>query len=394
MRAISARIAVESWRDVSRVSTRAILALIGVSVGVAAVIAMQQIGHSARGEADRQFRTLGADLMVIAPKPVNGEEIALSPALAAGLRRDVPEILAAAAIVERGASLRIDRTELQTTVIAAGEDLYDVVRASLAAGRRSYDLDGRAPYAVVGTELARQIGAIRGRPVAIGDRIDVEDQTLTVIGLLEIVRQASMLALDLNRALVIPFGAASRFSAEPRVGSILVRLADTAAEADTTAALAERFQTLFRADAVDIRTPRQLLGELDRQMRIYSRLLLTIGVGALLVGGVGVMNVMLMSVLERRREIGLRLALGARRRDIQMMFLAEAVLLSGVGAIIGSCLGSGLGWLVSTRSNWSFEPAPMTIPLGVGMALGIGLFSGLYPAMRAARLDPIQALRG
>jgi putative ABC transport system permease protein len=394
MRAMCARIALEAWSDFSRVSTKAILALIGVSVGVAAVIAMQQIGHAARSEAERQFRSLGTDLVLITPRPVNGQEVLLPLDLPGDLRRDYAQIMASAAVAQRALTVRVGLNDLQSTLIAASEDLYDVLRASVTVGRQSFDLDGRAAYAVMGAELARQIGALRGRPVEIGDRFDADDETVTVIGLLDDLEPASLLALDLNRSIVIPFGAASRFSTDFKIGAIAIRLDATASEAETTAALRERFDAMFRKDVIEIRAARQLLGELDRQMRIYSRLLFAIGALALLVGGVGVMNVMLMSVLERTQEIGLRRALGARRRDIQAMFLAEAVLLSGLGAMIGTGLGVALGWLASTRSNWAYEPAPMTIPLGVGMAMAIGLFSGLYPAMRAARLDPIQALRG
>jgi putative ABC transport system permease protein len=111
------------------------------------------------------------------------------------------------------------------------------------------------------------------------------------------------------------------------------------------------------------------------------------------VSGAGVMNVMLMSVMKRRREIGLRLAIGARRRDIGIMFLAEALVLSALGSLLGTGLGTFAGWIFARSSNWPFLPAPMALPLGAGMAVTVGLFFGYYPADRAARLNPISALR-
>jgi putative ABC transport system permease protein len=148
-------------------------------------------------------------------------------------------------------------------------------------------------------------------------------------------------------------------------------------------------------DGGDIRvqTARQLIAGLDQQMRVYGLLLLAIGTVSLIVGGVGVMNVMLMSVMERRREIGVRLAIGARGRDIAIMFITESLLLSALGSTIGIFLGTAAGWIFAKLSSWQFEPAVTALPLGVGMAIAVGLFFGLYPALRAAKLDPIHALR-
>lgn len=158
-------------------------------------------------------------------------------------------------------------------------------------------------------------------------------------------------------------------------------------------AIAAYFKSRLRDDGVNVTTARQLIDGLEQQMRVYRLLLLAIGAVSLIVGGVGVMNVMLMSVIERRREIGVRLAIGARRRDIRVMFVAEALLLSGVGSVAGTLLGVFAGWLFARSSGWVFEAAVSALPLGVGMALMVGLFFGSYPAARAARLAPIVALR-
>ena len=149
----------------------------------------------------------------------------------------------------------------------------------------------------------------------------------------------------------------------------------------------------MRSGSVRVETARQLINSLQNQMRIYDLLLFGIGSVSLVVSGAGVMNVMLMSVMKRRREIGLRLAIGARRRDIGIMFLAEALVLSALGSLLGTGLGTFAGWIFARSSNWPFLPAPMALPLGAGMAVTVGLFFGYYPADRAARLNPISALR-
>lgn len=136
-----------------------------------------------------------------------------------------------------------------------------------------------------------------------------------------------------------------------------------------------------------------MIDGLERQSRTFSYLLAGLGAISLLVGGVGVMNVMLMSVSERRREIGVRLALGATRHDIRLLFLAEAGLLAIVGAALGAVSGVGVAYAFTRFSSWAFVLAPASLPLGMGTSLLTGLFFGWYPAVAASRLEPVQALR-
>jgi putative ABC transport system permease protein len=145
--------------------------------------------------------------------------------------------------------------------------------------------------------------------------------------------------------------------------------------------------------AVQVTTAREMIASIEEQMRIYAALILGIGAVSLVVGGVGIMNVMLMSVMERRQEIGLRLAVGARCRDIRLMFLSETLILSAIGSATGTSVGYLAGWIFAGSSGWQFEAALLALPLGAGMALIVGLFFGIYPAARAARLEPVAALR-
>ncbi len=145
---------------------------------------------------------------------------------------------------------------------------------------------------------------------------------------------------------------------------------------------------------IGVQIPQQLLEGMAQQSRMFSWLLAGLGGISLLVGGVGVMNVMVMNVSERRREIGVRMALGARPRDIAGLFLLEAVVLSACGALIGAVCGVVAAWLFVFFSDWSaFSLSALSLPLGIGSSLAIGLFFGLNPAMTAARLEPVQALR-
>lgn len=399
---------VDAVRNLHAVRQRSALALLGIVIGTAAVIAMITIGENAKSHALAQFLAMGADLLAIQPDSnPSGRPPPFTPGDVAALR-ELPGIDAVAPLALAGMELAHDRNRVVASVAGVTGDLFAMARLSVAQGRVLSDFDGGGTFVVLGWTAARQLAGAQkmeagkteagpmdaGGRLTIGDAVRIGGYGYTVVGVLNEVVPNPLLPVDLNSAALIPLPGLRRVAPAAEISSLTIRRKPGADEEALHASVAAHFVGPPRPRPVVVQSARQLIAAMADQMRVHTLLLSAIGAISLVVGGVGVMNVMLMNVVERRREIGLRLALGARPRDIRAMFLIEALVLSVVGGVLGIALGVAAAALYAENAGWRFGLSALAPPLGLGMSVVVGLFFGLYPAVRAARLDPIVALRG
>ena len=387
------REALENLRTLGR---RALLALLGIAVGCMAVVTLLNIGHNAHQVALGIFRSMGSDVLVASiqptPKALNSAQSLLALDVDA-LRATVPEIREAAPLVPLGTQVRMRGRQVGTTLIGSNEALPALVGMKLQAGRFLSRFDAESTYAVLGANMANALRQ-NGPPVQPGDAIQVDNYVYSVIGVLQPQGHNPLFPVSFNDSILLHIGGMKRLMSAPRIQTILLRSAEPRTLEQTATHLRDALQDILPGHQVSVRIPRQLLNGLAQQTRLFAWLLTALGGIALIIGGIGVMNVMVMSVSVRRREIGVRMALGARGRDIGTLFLLEAIALASAGAVIGAVAGVALSWFFVKYAGWAvFSLSALAFPLGIGSAVLVGLFFGISPALAAARLTPVQALR-
>ncbi|NWD09251.1 ABC transporter permease [Pseudomonas gingeri] len=369
------------------------LSLLGLVVGSGSIVALLNIGNSAQAEALRSFQAMGTDMLVVSFPPSGKTSRTPTTTLdPATLRNALPHLIDIAPVSLYSTRLRRSAIEVDSALLGTTGDLAAALDLQMRDGRFLSVFDRRETFAVVGAEVARQLSE-QGRPLRPGDQLPIEGYLFDVIGIAARQPNNPLLPLDINHSIVIPVHSLRRLFSEPKIDSLIIRIAPDADPHAMAQALKVRLRALLRGRDVEVRIPQQLLDGLKRQAATFSRLLAGLGGIVLLVAGVGVMNVMLMNLAERRREIGLRLALGARPRDIRDAFLCEALCMSLLGALLGAVLGSLVALIFSHLAGWSLHLAPEALLLGIGSSLLTGLFFGLHPALKASRLQPVEALR-
>ena len=405
------------WQSV-RIATRSLrvnmlrsaLTMLGIIIGVSAVIAMVGVGAGAQARVAEQIQSLGSNLIIVLSgsttssgvRAGHGSQLTITEDDAAAIAREVAGVQVAAPAV-RGVAQVVYGNLNWSTVVQGVTSVYNEARDWPVATGRSVnpeDQDGATKVAVLGQTTAENLF---GGVDPLDQIIRIKKVPFTVVGTLARKGQSSW-GQDQDDVILIPLSTAKKkvlgvSQANPRaVGSISIKVRPdedmVEAEAQIRALLRQRHRLQpFQDDDFWLRNLSDVLQTQEESSRVMTYLLAAIASVSLLVGGIGIMNIMLVSVTERTREIGLRMAVGARRRHILLQFLIEAVTLSLIGGIIGIALGVGGSHAISYFAEWRTLVAPGSIVLAFGFAAGIGIFFGFYPARKASRLDPIEALR-
>jgi putative ABC transport system permease protein len=389
---------------------RSVLTMLGIIIGVAAVIVMIAVGAGAQQRVQEQISSLGSNLLLILSGTTTaggvrmgfGSNLTISEDDAAAISREIPQTMSAPAL--RGtAQLIWGNTNWSTVIFGVTPEYLEVRQWELAAGRvfDASDLAGATKVCLIGQTVARQLFG-GGDPI--GQVIRVRRVPFTVIGVLEGKGQ-SMMGTDQDDLVLMPITTARKrvlgatnLAKQRSVGTIWVKVAGgydmKAAEEQVRALLRQRHRLQpGQDDDFSLRNLEEVAATQEASSRVLALLLAAVASVSLVVGGIGIMNIMLVSVTERTREIGLRMAVGARTRDILGQFLVEAITLSLIGGLAGVTIGIGAAIAIAEVAGWRIMLAPESVLLAVAFAFAIGVFFGFYPARKAARLNPVEALR-
>lgn len=383
----------EAFVSLRTLGKRSILALLGIVIGSSSVVALINIGHNAAVDAAMIFKDMGTDTLIAQFPPKGGSSSPMPARLDLdAVHQAVPGVAHIGALTLFSGPIVFHGRTVNTNFVGSTPDIKDAMRLALQQGRFLSSFDANETYGVIGAQVAEALGA-PGDPLQLGDRVRINDYLFLIVGILQGQPRAMLMPVQANESLFIPAEGMRRIYAAPQIGNVIIRATQGQDMERVAKDVASALKPQLPDHDVDIQVPQQMIDGMTRQSRTFAYLLLALGAISLVGGGVGVMNVMLMNVSERRREIGIRMALGARQRDIRNLFLLEAITLTAVGALCGAVLGMTAAWLYAWLSSWEFALAVAALPLGVGSTLLVGLFFGLYPAISASRLQPVEALR-
>ncbi len=394
-----------AFRALRRNKLRSALTALGIIIGVGAVIAMVGIGSGARAQVEAQIASLGQNVILIFSGSTTSSGIrtgwggagTLKVEDAEAIRREVPGVVAVSEEVASTAQVAAGNQNWLTRVMGESAEYFDIRAWPLAEGASFTPQDVRSAnkVCVIGKTTASQI---YGNDDPIGQTLRIKNVPFTVVGLLS-SKGLSMQGIDQDDVVVIPYSSAmKRVSGGTILRSINVGIADASELAIAQQQIIELLRARHniragRDDDFTVRNQQEIADAQTAATDVMTGLLGAIAGVSLVVGGIGIMNIMLVSVTERTREIGTRMAVGAHGRDILTQFLIEAVALSAVGGLLGIVAGIAASKTLSAWKHWPSLISPSSILLALLVSAAVGIFFGFYPARTASRLDPIDALR-
>ena len=397
-----------SLRALSVNKMRSGLTMLGIIIGVAAVITMLAVGKGARNKISEQISAVGSNLIIVIPgsttsggiRLASGSTQNLTRTDADAIRNECSSVQTAAPVLNGGAQIVYGNQNWATTVYGTDENMLEVRDWTLAAGRNFYEQEIRsaAKVCIIGQTVAE---SLVGNDDPLDKQVRIKKAAFTIIGVLERKGQ-SMMGMDQDDIVYVPVTSAQRnlfgrwFAGTIR--SIMVKAVSTqaldSAEEQIRQLLRQRHRISHgQEDDFTVRNLTQMMQMAEQASQVMALLLAAVAGVSLLVGGIGIMNIMLVSVTERTREIGIRMAVGAKTWDIRTQFIIEALILSLIGGLIGVLTGIAAAKMLSYFADWSISFSFFSILMSLGFSGLVGIFFGFYPACKASLMSPIDALR-
>jgi putative ABC transport system permease protein len=392
-------------RALARNKMRSLLTMLGIIIGVGAVIAMISIADGARQQVQAQIASMGTNVLMVFPGSSNfggvrsgaGGVTTMTEDDALAIRREAPAVARVSPTTRTGAQVVAGNLNWNTSIQGASPEWFEVRDWPVVDGLSFTDLDVRsaAKVCVLGASVVDNLF-----PAAdpIGQIIRINKVPFTVLGVLS-RKGGNAMGNDQDDLIVVPYTTAQkRLQGITHIQGMMISAVSKERVAEAEEQISQILRRRHRIppggeDDFRIRAQSDIAATAEETSRVMRLLLGSIASVSLLVGGIGIMNIMLVSVTERIREIGIRMAVGARPGDILLQFLLEAIILSTVGGLLGVGFGVATSQIVSKAAGWPVLLQPASIGLAFGFAVAIGVFFGFYPARKAALLDPIEALR-
>ena len=376
---------------------RSFLAILGVLVGTASVVALINCGQLATEKALAQFKTLGTDLLAISVfQRASDGTIGGGDFIPLSTWRQfstiIPAIKEIAPYGTAYQSMSFQGVVVPGAIIGADETLASIIHIELARGRFVSTFESFEHVCVIGDGLFKKLQQIQF-DTKIDQQLQIGSALYTIIGIAKPWKENGFFNEDINQSVIIPIAGMALVSKDSKINNAVVLLKPN----NNIDRVIEQINHHISIQAPKlntfIRSAKQIIESMESQGQIFTLLLGVIGSISLLVGGIGIMNVMLVSVNERKKEIGIRKAIGAKNHDIQALFLVESVMLSLAGGLIGVIIGCMVTWIIAYFSHWPFTLYILPPLAGFAVSVVTGVFFGFYPARRAAKLEPIVSLR-
>lgn len=382
---------IEALRSLWYAKQRTLLAIVGIIIGIGSVITIVSMGTIVQQEVLNQFKEMGTDILTFS-KAGGGTKVGFHLADSLNLPDHCSDVKETAPYTQLNGTLKFEGKRMEIPALGITESFKPINKLTLTAGRFISDLDVFMYYCVIGEDVEKKLQNL-GVTDAVGTKVTFRDQIFSIIGVVAGVSENKIRPVEINRGILIPVTTAMRMSNNHEIEKVIAKLTTQGDGKAAVSQIQRYYKTVANDLGVQIQTAEELIRQMQTQMRMFTLLLGIIGCISLIVGGVGVMNVMLVSVSERKKEIGIRRALGARQQDIWNQFLAESIILCFAGGIIGITVGIGASYIVARFFDWGFMISNTAVVLGASVSFAAGVFFGFYPARQAAQLNPADALR-